>query len=101
MYLIGMNYFKFGYPIAVEMGDETHAFGIVVPDLPGCFSAGDTLNEAITNAYEAISLWLETACDLDMPIPEPTQIQMVKQKYPEYADWIWRIIKLKIRVMAA
>ena len=89
------------YPIAIEPGDENHAFGVVVPDLPGCFSAGDTLQEAILKAGEAISLWLETACELDMPIPEPTQILLLKQKYPDYADWLWRIVKLKISVMAA
>ena len=32
--------------IAIEPGDETHSFGVVVPELPGCFSAGDTLDEA-------------------------------------------------------
>ena len=35
------------YPIAIERGTETAAYGVVVPDLPGCFSAGDTLDEAI------------------------------------------------------
>ena len=48
------------YPIAIELGDETHAYGVVVPDLPGCFSAGDTLDEAISNAKEAMELWVET-----------------------------------------
>jgi len=42
------------FPIVIEPGDEQHAFGVVVPDLPGCFSAGDTLDEAIDNAKEAI-----------------------------------------------
>lgn len=42
------------YPIAIEPGDETHAFGVIVPDIPGCFSAGDTLEEAYANAKEAI-----------------------------------------------
>lgn len=30
------------YPIVIEAGDDATAFGVVVPDLPGCFSAGDT-----------------------------------------------------------
>ena len=38
------------YPILIEEGTETAAFGVVVPDLPGCFSAGDTLDEAIEAA---------------------------------------------------
>jgi predicted RNase H-like HicB family nuclease len=32
------------YPILIEEGTETAAFGVVVPDLPGCFSAGDRLD---------------------------------------------------------
>jgi len=51
------------YPIAIEPGDADHAFGVAVPDLPGCFSAGDTLDEAMDNAREAIDLWLETVID--------------------------------------
>ncbi|MFP3374822.1 MULTISPECIES: type II toxin-antitoxin system HicB family antitoxin, partial [Gammaproteobacteria] len=43
------------YPIAIEAGDHEHAYGVIVPDLPGCFSAGDTLDEAIKNAKEAIT----------------------------------------------
>jgi hypothetical protein len=33
------------YPVAIEPGHDTAAFGVVSPDLPGCFSAGDTLDE--------------------------------------------------------
>lgn len=32
-------------PILIEEGTKTEAFGVVVPDLPGCFSAGDTLTK--------------------------------------------------------
>ena len=34
------------YPIAIEPSDKSHAYGVVVPDLPGCFSAGDTIELA-------------------------------------------------------
>ena len=54
------------YPIAIEAGDNKTAWGVVVPDLPGCFSAGDSgIDEAIENAKEAIELWIETALDGD------------------------------------
>jgi hypothetical protein len=36
------------YVVAIEKGDKRHAYGVVVPDLPGCFSAGDTLDEALS-----------------------------------------------------
>ncbi len=40
--------------VAIEPGTETSAFGVVVPDLPRCFSAGDTLDEALDNVRAAI-----------------------------------------------
>jgi len=30
------------FTVAIEPGTKKAAFGVVVPDLPGCFSAGDT-----------------------------------------------------------
>ncbi|PWV66935.1 type II toxin-antitoxin system HicB family antitoxin [Halomonas sp. A11-A] len=57
------------YPIAIEVGDEQHAYGVVVPDLPGCFSAGDTFDEAIANAREAIEGHLESLSEHGDPIP--------------------------------
>ena len=47
------------YPILVEEGTGTSAFGVVVPDLPGCFSAGDTLDEAVEAAKEAAAAWID------------------------------------------
>ena len=47
------------YLIYLEPGDDTHAWGVTVPDLPGCFSAGDTLEDALRNAREAIVLHLD------------------------------------------
>lgn len=41
------------YPIAMEHAPDK-AYGVQFPDLPGCFSAGDTLDEAIFNAAEAL-----------------------------------------------
>ena len=48
------------YPIAIEIGGLKKSWGVVVPDLPGCFSAADSgIDGAIENAKEAIELWIE------------------------------------------
>ncbi|MDD5242160.1 MAG: type II toxin-antitoxin system HicB family antitoxin [Sulfuricella sp.] len=83
------------YPIAIEPGDERHAFGVVVPDLPGCFSAGDTLDEAIDNAKEAVDLWLETVIDDGGMIPEPGSIAH-HQANPEFAGWVWAVVAVDL-----
>lgn len=81
------------YPIAIEAGDAAHAFGVVVPDLPGCFSAGDTLDEAFANAKEAIELWLETVIDDGAPLPAPRPIAE-HQANPEFKGWIWGAVDI-------
>ena len=78
-------------PIAIEPGDTVHAFGVTVPDLPGCFSASDALDEAIDNAKEAIELWLETVIDDGVAVPEPHPIGQ-HQANPEFAGWIWAVV---------
>jgi predicted RNase H-like HicB family nuclease len=42
------------FPIAILPGDDQHAWGVEVPDIPGCFSAGEDLDDAIAMAREAI-----------------------------------------------
>lgn len=83
------------YLIAIEPGDATHAFGVVVPDLPGCFSAGDTLDDAIDNAREAIDLWLGAVIEDGGEIPLPLP---VSQHYgnPEFTGWIWAVIETSL-----
>lgn len=83
------------YPIAIEPGDERHAFGVVVPDLPGCFSAGDSLDEAIGNAKEAIELWMESVIEDGGPIPEASPIAN-HQVDPEFASWIWAVVEVDL-----
>lgn len=83
------------YPIAIEPGDEHHAFGVVVPDLPGCFSAGDSLDEAIDNTREAIELWLETVIDDGGTVPEPRSITE-HQANPEFSGWVWAVVAVDL-----
>lgn len=83
---------KLKYPIAIEPGDENTAFGVVVPDLPGCFSAGDTLDEAVENSKEAIALWIDTVLDDNGTVPEPGTLTD-HRKNPEFSGWIWAVVE--------
>ena len=71
------------YFIAIELpkkGEDT-AYGVVVPDIPGCFSAGDTLDEAIVNAEEAIVLQLEDMIERNLELPDPSPPEKLAKKY--------------------
>ena len=81
------------YPIAIEAGDAATAFGVVVPDLPGCFSAGDTLDEAIENAEEAVAAWIDVALDTGDAIPAPSSLDAVRLK-PEFAGWTFGVVSI-------
>jgi predicted RNase H-like HicB family nuclease len=47
------------FRIVIEYDPETKSYAAYCPELPGCCSAGDTEEEALSNAKEAISLYLE------------------------------------------
>lgn len=83
------------YPVAIEPGDDTHAFGVVVPDIPGCTSAGDTLDEALANAREAIEFHLEGLSEdgTEVPIAQPVSHHHAN---PEFAGWIWAVVEVDI-----
>ena len=81
------------YPIVIETGDETAAFGVVVPDLLGCFSAGDTLDEAMAGAEEAAAAWIDAALDAGEAIPAPSGLEAVRGN-PDHAGWTFGVITL-------
>lgn len=58
------------YPIIFEQ-EEDGRYSVSAPDLPGCFSWGETRAEATENMREAIELWLESARADGAPIPVP------------------------------
>lgn len=82
------------YPIAIEPGSESAAWGVVVPDLPGCFSAGDTLEQAMVQAEDAITAWIEVAIDAGQDIPAPSAIEALRAAHPEFEGWLWALVKV-------
>jgi len=82
------------YPIAIEPGSDKKAWGVVVPDLAGCFSAADSgIDAAIEGAKEAIELWIEMALDANQDIPKPSLITDL-QKKEEFKGYIWAIAEI-------
>lgn len=79
------------YPIAIEPGDDQHAYGVTVPDLPGCFSAGDTLDEAIAKAKEAITGHIELLVELGQDIPAVSTVGTLAEK-SGFAGYTWALV---------
>jgi predicted RNase H-like HicB family nuclease len=57
--------------VIVEFDPEAKRWSAVFPELPGCASAGDTEDEAVANAKEALALWFEPS---DVPLAEGAKV---------------------------
>ncbi len=86
------------YPIAIEPGTGATAFGVVVPDLPGCFSAGDTLDEAVAAAEEAAAAWIDAALDTGQAIPPPSGLESIRHN-PDFQGWLFGVVAVDPAVM--
>ncbi|MFZ1920926.1 MAG: type II toxin-antitoxin system HicB family antitoxin [Xanthobacteraceae bacterium] len=65
------------------------AFGVVVSDLPGCTSGGPTVDAALRNVVEAVSLWVEGARADGEKIPKPRSAEKLRAD-PEIAGALAR-----------
>ena len=65
------------YPFEIRPLSEEEGAGylVVFPDLPGCISDGNSVEEAIKNGKDAVQSWIETAKEFNDFIPEPGSSQ--------------------------
>lgn len=66
------------YFYAIVHKDQDSAFGVTFPDLPGCFSAADRIDDVVPNACEALELWFE-----DLPEVEPSDLAAIHRASAE------------------
>jgi predicted RNase H-like HicB family nuclease len=73
------------YIAIIEDAGPDHAIGVWFPDLPGCTSAGDDVDEALRNAPEALELYAESLQEDGKSLPPPRTIAELRAD-PEIAD---------------
>jgi predicted RNase H-like HicB family nuclease len=81
--------------IVVLHTDDGERYGVTVPDLPGCFSGGDTFELALQNVEEAIDTHVETLIDDGQPIPLSLSLKQ-HQKNTNYKNGVWAIVNVSI-----
>ena len=64
-------YVSLPYRIVIEP-DISGGMTVYIPDLPGCISQGDSLEDAYRMIEDAKRAWIDTALEDDATIPEPT-----------------------------
>jgi predicted RNase H-like HicB family nuclease len=69
------------FPVFIQK-DPDSDYGVTIPDLPGCFSAGSSIEAAFENAVEAILSHIEGMLLDDESIPVPRPIESLKKEHP-------------------
>lgn len=82
------------FPVVLHSDDGVR-FGVTVPDLPGCFSAGDTFDEALDSVVEAINLHLEGIVEEGGEVPVPRPIAEHRTN-PDFADGVWAAVEVDV-----
>ena len=83
-------------PVAIHK-DTDSLYGVTVPDIPGCFSAGETIEEALSNTREAIVFHLEGMLEDGEAVTVSTrQIEELAQE-ADYAGATWALIDVDLQ----
>lgn len=75
------------YYVAIVEEEPGKAVGVWFPDLPGCFSAGDSAEEAMLNARDALCAWADVLSESGKAMPRPRTMADLKRD-PETASEI-------------
>src|SRR3546814_91520 len=78
------------FPVVLHTDDGIR-YGVTVPDLAGCFSAGDHFDDALESIKEAIDLHLEGLVEDGGEVPVPRPISEL-QTDPDFANGVWAVV---------
>lgn len=84
------------YPFIIRKLSKEEGGGLLIefPDLPGCMSDGETLEEAIAHGSDAEKCWLAAAKESGRHIPKPGEMNLVSGK------WVQRVPKSLHRALS-
>ena len=91
---VGHGGLEVRYPVVIhkEKGSD---YGVSVPDLPGCFSAGRTMQEALESAREAVATHIGGMLLDGDHVPPPTSID-AHQGNPNYSGGVWALVPVDL-----
>jgi predicted RNase H-like HicB family nuclease len=87
------------YSVVIHKDPDTD-YGVTAPDPSGCFTAGDTIDDALAQAVEAIECHIEGVMLDGEPIPKPSPIEL-HQKNPDYADGVWAFVSVDLNKLSS
>ena len=87
------------YFAVVEDAGPAQAVGIWFPDLPGCFSAGDDVDEALRKAEEALALYAAAEAREGRALPPPRSLSALRNDpaaAPDLRDHMVALVPLNV-----
>ena len=88
------DYMEMSYRLELVEDKEEGGYVASYPDLPGCITCGDTIEEAVSNAKDAKKAWLEAALEEGIEIYEPDSLEgysgQFKSPPQRWERWIRR-----------
>lgn len=83
---------RFAVVIHKEPGS---CYGVTAPGLPGCFSAGDTLDEAVESASEAIACHIEGMLMDGEAVPEQPSLEELQTR-DDFDNGMWAVVNVDL-----
>lgn len=81
-------------PILIRKGASK--YGVTVPDMPGCFTTGETVDKAMSNAAKAIYGHVGQLVEQGRAFEiKPSEVETLSQE-PDYAGGIWALVSLDL-----
>ena len=88
------------YPAIVE-GDAETGYSVFFPDLPGCTSGGDTLQEAALNAEEGLAAHIALMLNAGEPVPAPSNLDDLPRPIePDVVEVSRLLVRIDVREKA-
>ena len=86
------------YPVLIQK-ESSSDFGVTVPDLPGCYSAGTTMEEALDSVQEAVLTHVEGLLMDQEPIPTPSSVESLLPEWNEKGA-VWALVPVDLSVLS-
>jgi len=75
------EYMKLPYRMEIVSDPEDGGYVVSFPELPGCLSVGETMEEAIQNAMDAKKEWFTAALEEGVEIADPQQLEQYSGQF--------------------
>ncbi len=82
------------FPVVLHK-DADSDYGVIVPDVPGCFSAGPSVGHALENVQEALALHFEGLVADNEALPQAQEVD-IHIDNPDYAGGVWAVVEFDV-----